>query len=319
MTTTPTPAQPGDLGTTDPGGPPAGRVLLTGASGNIGRLLTDLLIARGIAVRAISRHPQPGRAAPRLEVVAGDPSWPASIAAALDGVTSVFLNPRSIGEQGPELLALARARGVRRAVALSAINVDDDPTRQPSRYRGDRNREVEAAAVESGLEWVSVRPTEFATNTIGLWAAQIRRGDVVRGPYAASVSAPIDERDVAAVAARALVGDDLLGRRLELTGPHSLTPPDMLATIGDAIGRNLRYQEIDPQAATAHLIDAGFPAPFAHALLSMQAATVGRPALVTAEVKAVLGRPALSYARWVADHAGAFRVPAPTALLRSTR
>ena len=73
-------------------------------------------------------------------------------------------------------------------VALSAINVDDDLDKQPSRYNGDRNKEVEDAAVASGLEWVSLRTSSFATNTLRAWGAQIRAGDVVRDPYAASRS-----------------------------------------------------------------------------------------------------------------------------------
>ncbi len=310
MTTTSTAGHASNPDRTDAGGPPTERVLLTGATGNVGRPLIDLLGARGVAVRAVSRHRIAAPSAPHLDVVEGDPSHPETLASALDGVTSLFLNPRSIGGRAAELLALAKVRGVRRAVALSAINVDDDPTRQPSRYRGDLNREVEDAVTSSGLEWVSLRPSVFATNTIGLWAAQIQHGDVVRGPYAASVSAPIDERDIAGVAAHALVTDDLLGQRLDLTGPQSLTPPDMVAAIADAIGRNLHYQEIPPQAAKTHMVDAGFPAQFAEAFLSMQAATVGRPALLTNEVEKILGRPALTYARWAVDHTGVFRAPA---------
>ncbi|MEV6159851.1 hypothetical protein AB0L53_56890 [Nonomuraea sp. NPDC052129] len=79
-----------------------------------------------------------------------------------DGVSALFLHPRAVASGPVELLDLARRHGVRRVVALSAGNVDDDLAEQPSRFRGDRNfigdrnKEAEQAAVGSGLEWVSV-------------------------------------------------------------------------------------------------------------------------------------------------------------------
>src|SRR6185312_13038578 len=115
-------------------------------------------------------------------------------------------------------------------VALSAINADDDFARQPSRVRGDRNKEIEQLAVDCGLDWVSLRPAVFATNFAGMWSAQLRAGDVVAGPYAAASSAPIVETDIAAVAARALLADELVGQRIPLTGPQSLSIFDVVAT-----------------------------------------------------------------------------------------
>jgi uncharacterized protein YbjT (DUF2867 family) len=80
---------------------------------------------------------------------------------------------------------------------MSALNVDFDPSLQPSRASGEKNKEVEAAAIGSGLEWVSPRPSWYAVNTFRAWAAQIRTGDVVRGPYAAFEEVPIDPRELA--------------------------------------------------------------------------------------------------------------------------
>ena len=91
----------------------------------------------------------------------------------------MFLNSRALGDELAAVVELARRAGVTRLVALSAINADDDFSRQPSRFRGDRNWEVEQHAVDSGLEWVSLRPTVFATNFFGMWAPQIQAGDVV--------------------------------------------------------------------------------------------------------------------------------------------
>jgi uncharacterized protein YbjT (DUF2867 family) len=289
-------------------------ILVTGATGIIGRPLVDLLVDRGAKVRAITRDLRAAGLPIGVEVVEGDPSKPDTIAPVLDGVTGLFINPRSVGLAAGDLLALARQRGVQRVVALSATNVDDDPARQPSRFNGDRNKEVEKAVTDSGLAWTALRVGYFATNTM-MWAGQIRAGDVVRGPYAASTgpaggAAAIDPRDVAAVAAHALLTDDLGGRRPVLTGPQSLTQAEMVAAIGKAIGRPLRYQEIPPQAARQGMIGLGFPEAFVDAYLALLAETVGKPALVTDEVDEVLGRPARTLGQWAADHAAAFRAPA---------
>jgi uncharacterized protein YbjT (DUF2867 family) len=283
-------------------------ILLTGATGTIGRLLLPLLDGAGEAVRAVSRDPARAGLPSGVDVVGADPARPAGMAAALAGATSIFLNPRAVGTAAVELLDLAARAGVKRVVVLSAINVEDDPARQPSRFRGDLNRETEAAAVGSGLEWVSLRPTEFAGNAAGLWGGQVRAtGAVALLPYPDSASAPIDERDVAAVAARALFGEVPPGSRLVLTGPRSLTRAEQVATIGEVAGRPLEVREVPPAAARAALLGQGFPAGFADALLAMQAAAVGHPAPTTTTVAEVLGRRARTFAEWVADHVDAFR------------
>ena len=282
-------------------------ILVTGATGTIGRPLIDQLDAESVEVRAVTRNPPAAGLPADVEVVAGDPSRPDTIAPFLEGVTALFLHPRAVGLAADKLLALARQQGVQRVVALSAMNVDDDPAEQPSRYNGDRNKEVEDAAVGSGLAWVSLRSSFFAINTLHAWGAQIRAGDVVRGPYATFAESPIHERDLAGVAARALLTDAVVGRRLELTGPQSLTHQELVAIIGEVIGRPLRYQEIPPEAAKQGMVRHGFPEPFVEALMARYAREVGQAAPLTGEVERILGRPARTYAEWAADHAAAFR------------
>ena len=282
-------------------------LLVTGATGTIGRPLIDALLNQGAKVRAITRNPQAAGLPAEVEVVEGDLSRPDTIAPFLEGVTALFLHPRAVGTAAGELLALAREQGVQRVVALSAINVDDPLDQQPSRYNGDRNKEVEDAAVASGLAWVSLRASSFAANTLRAWGAQIRAGDVVRYPYADFAEALIHERDLAEVGARALLSDDLVGRRLELTGPQSLTHEEMVATIGEVIGQAAALPGDPAGGGQAGHGPAGFPEPFVEALMARYAREVGQPAPVTGEVEKILGRPARTYAEWVADHADAFR------------
>ena len=282
-------------------------ILVTGATGTVGRPLIEVLSTAGADIRAVIRKGQAAGLPAHVEVVVGDLSRPETIAPALRGVTALFLHPRAVADAAFELVALAREQGVQRVVALSAINIDDPLDQQPSRSNGDRNKEAEQAAVASGLEWVSLRPSSFASNTLQAWGAQIRAGDVVRYVYAAFEESLLDERDLAAVGARALLSDDLLGRRLMLSGPQSLSHAELVATIGEVIGRPLRFQEVEPEVLKRGMIANGFAEPFVTALLARYAREVGQAAPVTGEVERILGRPARSYAQWVADHADAFR------------
>jgi uncharacterized protein YbjT (DUF2867 family) len=142
-----------------------------------------------------------------------------SVHEALHGASAIFLNSRALNAEREQVIADARDGGsVTRLVALSAGNADDDVARQPSRFRGDRNKEVEQLAVDSGLAWVSLRLAVFASTSADIWSVQLRGGDVVSGPFADASFAPVVDADISAVAAEALLGNDLIGQRIALTG-----------------------------------------------------------------------------------------------------
>jgi uncharacterized protein YbjT (DUF2867 family) len=258
-------------------------ILVTGGTGLVGGLLVDELAGRGVEARVVSR-----RGRPAVEL--------------MDDVDAVFLHPRAVPDFDA-LLVAARAHGIRKVVALSAMNADDPDDQQPSRMTGDRNRECEQAAVASGLTWVSLRPSSFASNTARQFGPQLRVGDVARYPYANFSESSLDERDLAAVAAQALLTDDLDGRRVELTGPHDLTHAAMVATIGSVLGRDLRFEEMPPGVAPP-----GMPPAFAGPLLDRYARHLDKPQFpATGAVAAILDRPALTYADWVSAHTAAFQ------------
>jgi uncharacterized protein YbjT (DUF2867 family) len=274
-------------------------ILVTGATGNVGRPLVEELARAGAAVRAVSRNPDTAGMPAEVEVVA-------SAVDGLRGASAVFVNSRALGAELATVVELAVRAGVRKLVALSAINADDDDARQPSRVRGDRNRETEHLAVGSGLTWVSLRPSVFVSNFAGMWSPQVRAGDVVAGPFAGASSAPIVDGDISAVAARALLTDDLDGQRIPLTGPEALTNTELAEVIAEVLGRPLRYQEVPTGMVRQRFIGIGFPAEFADAYIAMLAETVDRPALVTNEVDKILGRPATSFRQWVSEHTELF-------------
>lgn len=274
-------------------------ILVTGATGNVGRPLVTELVNAGARVRAVTRSPQTAALPSGVEVVP-------TAAAGMPGVSAVFLNSRALGDDLAATIDLARESGVQRLVALSAINADEDDSRQPSRVRGDRNRETEQLAIASGLEWVSLRPTYFASNFAGMWSAQIRFGDVVSGPYADASVAPIADADISAVAAVALLTDELVGQRVPLTGPQALTNTQLVAAIGSALRRPLRYQEVPADLVREHFVAIGFPAEFADGFLALMSDAVKTPALVTHEVDKILGRRATTFAEWASRHSHLF-------------
>jgi uncharacterized protein YbjT (DUF2867 family) len=274
-------------------------IVVTGATGNVGRPLVSLLAAAGAQVRAITRSPETAEFPDGVAVLS-------SAHDALQGASAVFLNSRALGDDLADVVAAATRAHVTKLVALSAINADDDFARQPSRVRGDRNKEVEQLCVESGLAWVSLRPSVFATNFAGMWSAQIRAGDVVGGPYADASSAPIVEADIAAVAARALLTDEFVGQRIPLTGPQALTNAELVGVIGTVLGRPLRYLEAPPDVVRQRFVGIGLGADFADAYLLMLAEAVDKPALVTHDVEKITGQPATTFAQWVSDNSHLF-------------
>ena len=161
-----------------------------------------------------------------------------------------------------------------------------------------------------GLQWTFLRPGIFAANALGWWAPRIRAGDIVRWPYLAVPTAPIHERDIAAVAAHALCDSRHAGADYVLTSPESLTQFDQLSTIGRATGQSLRIEEISPEEARRELLPL-MPLPVINILLDAWAAAVGQPALVTSTVAAITGTPARTFLDLATDHAAAFRGAGP--------
>jgi uncharacterized protein YbjT (DUF2867 family) len=163
---------------------------------------------------------------------------------------------------------------------------------------------IEQALHDAGVDVTILRPGMFASNAVRWWAPQMRTGDVIRWPFAEAASAPVDDRDITAVAALALLGGQLATGDYVLTGPASLTHAEQVATIGNVLGRSLQYEELSPEAFRHAMATA--PAA-AEMLLNAWRAATGLPAYVTSSVEDITGRPPRTFREWVADHASLFR------------
>jgi uncharacterized protein YbjT (DUF2867 family) len=165
---------------------------------------------------------------------------------------------------------------------------------------------MERLLAATAAQVVVVRPGMFASNALHWWAPQIRNGNIVRWPFGAAETAPVDERDIAAVAARALFEDQHAGRDYVLTGPDSLSQAAQVRAIGDVIGRPLRFEELSPDEFRRDTAGT-WPASATEMLLTAWQATLGHRAFVTSAVQEILAVPARTFAQWGADNAAAFR------------
>ncbi|MGW0520257.1 SDR family oxidoreductase [Crossiella sp. NPDC003009] len=289
------------------------KILVTGATGLVGRHVVDQLRQAGVSVRALTRDPAAASLPAGIEVVRGDLTEPATLAPAFDGVGRLYLF--AVPETAREVVALAKQAGVRRVVVLSAaaVTVGLDTYHHPR---------VEEAAQESGLEWTMVRPGEFMTNMLPVWAPSIRAGRVVRYPFADQVGVPVHEADVAAVAVAALLEDRHAGAVYTLTGPAQITYRQQVEAIGAALGEQVRYEEVTREHARELLkAQGGAAAASADLLLGFAdydgADGSGQDGTSEQDYSALLrpwpgvreatGRPARSFAEWARDHIADFR------------
>ncbi len=278
------------------------KVLVTGATGHIGGEVVARLLAAGAEVRALTRNPAAARLPAGVAMVAGDLTVPESLDDGLEGVDAVFLVWTAPAATAPAVVARMAARA-RRIVLLTSPHRTPHPFfQQPNALRA-LHEQLDDLVASSGAAWTILRPGMFASNALFWWAPQIRAGDVVRWPYGAAETAPVHERDVAEVAVRALCDNAHAGADYVLTGPASLSQATQVRTIGEAIGREVRFEEMSPEEALREL---GMPPAVAGMLLGAWAAALGQPAYVTDAVEQITGAPARTFRRWADEHAAAF-------------
>lgn len=280
------------------------RVLVTGATGQIGGEVLRQLRAAGHHIRALTRKPETAAFPEGVEVCGGDLASPETFEQSLNRIDAVFLV--WLGPLEAAAPAVAKiAPQVDRIVLLTSPHRTPHPFFQQPNVVRAVHAGVEQLIEASGVSWTFLRPHVFARNYLNWWSEQIQSGDVVRWFYGDAATAPIDEYDIAAVAVRALCDEGHAGREYLLTGPASLTQRELLQIIGQATHRELRFEEVSPAEARRSVLKLWPPA-IADMLLGAYGAAVGRPAVVTSTVFDVTGTPARSFREWAAAHASDF-------------
>ncbi|MFH8584949.1 SDR family oxidoreductase [Streptomyces celluloflavus] len=278
-------------------------IVVTGATGNVGRPLTRALAEAGRQVTAVSRH---AAAVPDgVRHLAADLTEPASLEPALTGAKALFLllsgDLHAPGAGPADIIGAAAANGVRRVVLLSTQGVATRP------FGATRiaMRALENVLRESGLEWAILRPGGFASNALW-WAESVRAQRVVAAPFG-DVGVPvIDPADIAEVAAACLLDDRHTGGVYELTGPEVITPRGQVAAIAAALGSPVRFHDLTrDEAKTA--MSRSMPAELAEDTLTILGSPNPAELRISPDVERVLGRAPRPFADWAARNIAAFR------------
>jgi uncharacterized protein YbjT (DUF2867 family) len=264
-------------------------IVITGATGNVGRPLVQTLTAAGEDVVPVSRSGAGHQA---------DLTKPETLKPVLDGAKAVFLLTSAdflAGGNLQDVVEVIRAAGVPRVVLLSSQGVATQ--RHPSIH--------EDAVTGSGLEWTILRPGNFASNAYA-WADSIRTQRTMAAPFADVALPAVDPQDIAEVAAAALRDGAHANAVYTLTGPAAISPRQQAQVIQDAIGTPIRFTELTREEARANMLNF-MPEPVVEATLDVLGSPTPAEQQVNPDIETVLGRPARTFADWLRGNLHAFR------------
>jgi uncharacterized protein YbjT (DUF2867 family) len=263
-------------------------IVVTGATGNIGRHLVRALAAAGEEVTAVSRKAS--------DLPAGVRHQAADLSDLdLRGADALFLLLPGGRSDVDGIVAKAQVAGIRRIVLLSSQGVGT----------GRHPAGIEDAVKSSGLEWSVLRPAGFQSNTLG-WSQSVKEHRLVEAPYGEIALPQIHPADIAEVAALALLEPSYAGTTWELTGPEAVSPQEQTALIGAALGEAVGFVELTRENARERFLRF-LPEQVADSTLDILGRPTAAERAVSGDMERVLGRPARGYADWLTDHLDAFR------------
>lgn len=280
-------------------------ILVTGATGTIGRALVRQLRERGTPFVAMVRSAEKG-ASLGADFVVADFDQPESLRAAMKGVDAVFLNGpagEQMVRQQTAALDAAREAGVKRVVKVSSRGADPASGFAMARAHGV----MERVLASSGLAWSVLRPGSFMQNLLRN-AGTIKSDGKIFGAYRDGRISFVDAEDIAACGIELLVGEGHEGATYTVSGPEAVTFTEIAAKLSAALGRTVTYVDLPPEQMVAGMKASGMPAPFAELMVRLMVAFAeGGGAETTPTVATLLGRPARSFDRFFAASLDAFR------------
>jgi uncharacterized protein YbjT (DUF2867 family) len=291
-------------------------ILVTGATGRVGRLVVQQLVKRGADVRVLARDPSKADFPTPVQVVKGDLLDIDSLRSALTGVSALFLlNAVGADEFTQALIALnvARESGVERLVYLSVIHSDRWVNVPHFAVKSGAEQMIEQA----GFSATILRPAYFIDNELTIKDVILNYG-VYPMPIGSKGLAMVDARDIAEVAAIELIRREQAPGKLpietiNLVGPDTLTSSDVAGIWSDVLGRTVTYGGDDPSGLEQNLAKV-MPKWMAYEMRLMAERFVSdgmRPETGDVErLTKILGRPLHSYRDFATEIAGAAAKPA---------
>ena len=290
-------------------------ILVTGASGNVGKMVLQEVAKSGAKHRAMYRSAdEAAKARSGTETVIADFAKPETLKAALRGVDSVCVY--LVCSPIPELVQLESnmidacvAGGVKHVVLNSAMGAGDYDKSFPSWHR-----KVENKLKGTRLSWTILRPNSFQQNVVAFYAPTIRTQGVFYSSMRDAKNSFLDLRDIAAVAAKALSGGEHGGRTYELNGPEAISCTQLAAKISKATGREVKYVDIPMEAQKKAMLEQGMPEWLVLALLELQQYYLsGKGGETDGLLQELLGRAPITMEQFLAENIREFRAEAATA------
>lgn len=283
-------------------------ILVTGATGTIGRPLVAALTARGLPLRLLARDPE--RAAdlrgPHVTLAQGDFTEPDTLPPALEGVERAFLLTSPSPGQAEvhrSFIQAAEEAGVQHVVKISAYGAAPDAPMQLGRWHA----EADDALRSSSLAWTILQPHSFMQNLLAQ-AEVIRTTGAFYGSSGTGRFAMIDARDIAEAAATILADPaPHAGHSYTLTGPEAVSHDQCADALSHALDREVRYVNLTREAHRAGMVENGLPAWLADDLTTLQAIYAnGGGRSVSPAFRSITGRRGRTFPVFARDYAGAF-------------
>jgi uncharacterized protein YbjT (DUF2867 family) len=279
-------------------------ILVTGATGNIGKELIPILLESGQPVRVLVRDPRKvAHLDNRVERIVGDFDKPETLAPSVKGVEQIFLVTYET-RQDLHMLESAKQAGAQHIVKLSTLEAMEHKI-QVGKWHYAREELIRA----SGLDWTFLRPGMFMSNSIEWWAESIKgQGSVFFPGGKKGKVAPVDPRDVARVAAAVLTQPGHRRQAYELTGAQLFTIGEMVQVIAQVLGKPIQYVDIPPIAAKLFMLKTGMDKALVNALMEMLGSLRrNEGSIVTDTVQQVTGQPPRTFEVWCREHIRAFQ------------
>jgi uncharacterized protein YbjT (DUF2867 family) len=286
-----------------------GKILITGATGNVGGAALDRLATTDVDLRVLTRDESKARALRDrgVEATVADLLQPETLGPALEGVTVVFLltpiSPEQVVQAGNVIKAAKESGHDPRIVRLS---VHQASHRAPTRV-SRQHAEIEDALTASGLPYTLLRPQSFMQNTLMLAHTVAAEGRIYQ-PFKGGKLGMIDARDVGEVAAKVLTEGGHDGKVYTLTGPAAISFHDVARALSEVLGKEVRYVDVSLEAAKDAMLRRGVPEWRADALNEYaKAHSEGYSDFTTDDVERLTGHPATPYEQFARDFEQRFR------------